>query len=223
MTSVTESNSNPQKYHSLLESTVAERYRSIGFNVLVEPSASQIPFDLGGYRPDILATKEPDQNLIIEVKNTAERLSVDRFKSIAAIVNEQPGWKFLLVTGDDSVPIGTDNGILTLEEIKAKLSQATDLIATGASEPAFLYLWSLLEGLLRHHSIEADIPLSRLNQVSLVNHLYSQGELSREQFHIAKNLFPIRNKAVHGYRVSHLEDSTQRLLELLKQLMGEWS
>lgn len=138
-------------------------------------------------------------------------------------MNEQPGWKFLLVTGDDSVPISADNGILSLDEIKSRLRHASSLMSSGAPEPAFLYLWSLLEGLLRRHSIEADIPLGRLNEVSLVNHLYSQGELTREQFHVVKDLFPIRNKAVHGYRVSQLEDSTTKLFELVKQLISEWS
>lgn len=223
MTPIVESSSNQQKYEGSLASTVAERYRGMGFNVIVEPSTSQVPFDLGGYRPDILATKEPDQNFIIEVKKTAERLSVDRFRSIAAIVNEQRDWKFLLVTGDDSVPISADNGILTLDEIKTRLRQVSNLMSSGATEPAFLYLWSLLEGLLRRHSIQADIPLSRLNEVSLVNHLYSQGELSREQFHVVKDLFPIRNKAVHGYRISQLEDSTKKLHNLVKQLISEWS
>lgn len=78
MTSLVESSSNPQKYERSLANTVAERYRGMGFNVLVEPLASQVPFHLGGYRPDVLAMKEPDQNFIIEVKKTAERLSVDR-------------------------------------------------------------------------------------------------------------------------------------------------
>ena len=41
--------------HDLLLNALMERYRSKGYEVLKEPGPDAVPFDLGGYSPDLVA------------------------------------------------------------------------------------------------------------------------------------------------------------------------
>jgi hypothetical protein len=212
-----------QAFGSQLESSVAKRYSDLGFTVTVQPSLDLIPFDLGGYRPDMLAIKQPDQNYIIEVKGSSQRISVDRFREISEVVKAHPGWRFLLVTGDDEVSIGEESMLLQSEQIKNGVKKAKSLIEEGFFDAAFLFLWSLLEGMLRRQSIQKAIPIERLGGLSLINHLYSQGEITREQFHECKDLLSIRYRVAHGYQDTQMGEGCHRLLNLVLILSSEWT
>jgi hypothetical protein len=222
MTAETGGTPNGQAFHSQLEASIAKKYTELGFNVTVEPSLDLIPFDLGGYRPDMLAIKQPDQNYIIEVKGSSQRISVDRFREISEVVKAHPGWRFLLVTGDDEVLVGEETILLESEHVKHRIIKAESLIREGFSDAAFLYLWSLLEGMMRRRSIQRSIPIERLSGLSMINHLYSQGELTREQFHECKDLLSIRNHIVHGNQDAHIEEGCRKLLKLVRILSSEW-
>jgi len=222
MTTETGGPPNGQAFGSQLEASIAKRYTELGFTVTVEPSLDLIPFDLGGYKPDMLATKQPDQNYIIEIKGSSQRISVDRFREISEVVKAHPGWRFLLVTGDDEISIGEETMLLQSEQIKHGVKKAESLIAEGFSDAAFLYLWSLLEGMMRRQSIQRAIPIERLSGLSMINHLYSQGEMTRGQFHECKDLLLIRNRIAHGYQDTHMEKGCRRLLNLILILSSEW-
>jgi hypothetical protein len=222
MTAETGGTLNGQAFHSQLEASIAKKYTELGFNVTVEPSLDLIPFDLGGYRPDMLAIKQPDQNYIIEVKGSSQRISVDRFREISEVVKAHPGWRFLLVTGDDEILVGEETILLESEQFKYRFIKAESLIREGFSDAAFLYLWSLLEGMMRRRSIQRSIPIERLSGLSMINHLYSQGEMTREQFHECKSLLSIRNRIAHGYQDAHMDEGCRKLLKLVRILSSEW-
>ena len=222
MTAETGGSAKGQAIHSQLEASIAKRYAELGFAVTVEPSLDLIPFDLGGYRPDMLAIKQPDQNYIIEVKASSQRISVDRFREISEVVKIHPGWRFLLVTGDDEISIGEETMVLQSEQIKHGVKKVESLVGQGYSDAAFLYLWSLLEGMMRRQSIQRAIPIERLSGLSRINHLYSQGEMTRDQFHECKDLLSIRNRIAHGYQDSHIDKDCRRLLNLVLILSSEW-
>ena len=211
-----------QAFASQLKASIAKRYSELGFTVTVEPSLDLIPFDLGGYRPNMLAIKQPDQNYIIEVKGSSQKVSVDRFREISEVVKAHPGWRFLLVTGDDEISIGEETMLLQAEQILHGAKRAESLIAEGYSDAAFLYLWSLLEGLMRRQSIQRAIPIERMSGLSMINYLYSQGEITREQFHECKDLLPIRNHIAHGYQHAQVDEDCCRLLGLVLILSSEW-
>lgn len=73
--------------------------------VLVEPDPSAVPFDLGGYRRDVLASKG-DEHRIVAVRDHGTRLSVDRFQELAEAIGSHKGWHFILATSDDLNPGG---------------------------------------------------------------------------------------------------------------------
>jgi len=211
--------------HSIFESQIAEKYRQEGFEIIIEPKIKDLPFDIGTYRPDIIAKKSADEGYIIEVKVSATNTSVDRYREIADTVSQHPGWRFLLITGDD-VPLDSqdkDDNLLTWHQMIQRQSQAERLIILEEMEGAFLSLWAVLEAALRRHAKQVSIPVERFPTSSLIKHLYSQGELSMEQFDAATALQSIRNRFVHGYQTLDLDISTKQLKRLVDELLLLWS
>ncbi|NJL88825.1 MAG: hypothetical protein HC916_02725 [Coleofasciculaceae cyanobacterium SM2_1_6] len=217
---------NSQLTETDLGAKVAENYRQQGFEVVINPSTSLIPFDLGSYRPDIIiiAKKPSDENYIIEIKKSASRISVDRYRAIAEIVAQQNGWRFLLITGDDVSLEGTKDHaeLLTWEQMLQRKAQAQKFLESGEVEVAFLYLWGILEAAMRQQAKNVAIPIERFPANSLINHLYSQGELSIEQFDRVKEMQTVRDRLVHGYQSPNLTEPTQQLLELVNELIPLW-
>ncbi|RZK87751.1 MAG: hypothetical protein EOO62_38715, partial [Hymenobacter sp.] len=72
-------------------------YQQRGYQVYREPSeaAAHIPFDLGGYRPDLLVEKG-DEHLLIEVRSEQSPFSIDRFQNLTLMVRQHPGWRLLV-------------------------------------------------------------------------------------------------------------------------------
>lgn len=216
---------NAERAHRALESKVAERYRAQGFEVLVEPQKATLPFDLGTYRPDLVATKSPNEGYIIEIKNSASRTPIDRLREIAEVVAQHAGWGFLLVTGEDvslDEQQKDNDGLLSWKQMLQRRIHANRLLSMGEAEGAFLSLWGVLEAALRQRAKNTSIPIERFPTLSLINHLYSQGELSIEQFDKAKALQAIRNRFVHGYQTPDLDKPTMQLQELVNELIELW-
>lgn len=203
-----------------LEARIAQDYEAKGFEVIREPKDQDLPFDLGSYRPDLLVQTPEGMGYIVEVKTNAEQVSVERFREIAATVAKHKGWRFLLVTGDDvsgsNIPA---NDLLSWVQIEARLETGRRLITLQEFEGAFVALWGVLEALLRNQAQLAGIPIERLPASSLINHLYSQGELSMIQFDKVKELFAIRNRLVHGYQTVDLAQPSQDLYKLAKEIL----
>jgi Holliday junction resolvase len=95
-----------QSEHEELLGAVAERYRNDGYEVILEPGADVIPFDLGDYHPDLLARKG-GVAAIVEVKSQTRNLSFDQLKSLADEIRRHRGWRFVLITGQDVVEPGS--------------------------------------------------------------------------------------------------------------------
>ena len=150
---------NSQLTEKGLGSKIAEKYRLKGFEVVIEPSKSLIPFDLGNYHPDLIARKSSDEGYIIELKNSTSRISVDRYREIAEIVAQHHGWRFLLITVDDiSLEDAKGNDeLLTWEQMLQRKEQAQRFLAIGEVEVAFLYLWGILEAAMRQQAKQVAI------------------------------------------------------------------
>jgi hypothetical protein len=203
---------------------IAEKYRLQGFEVLIEPSKSLIPFDLGNYRPDLIARKELGEGYIIELKNSIAKISVDRYREIAEIVAQHHGWRFLLITGEDvsSDDPQDDSELLTWEQMLQRQEQAQKFLAMGEVEVAFFYLWGVLEAAMRRQARQVAIPIERFPANSLINHLYSQGELSMEEFDQVRVIQTVRDRLMHGYQLPNLGEPTKQLQGLVNELIAMW-
>ncbi|GAB4213488.1 MAG: hypothetical protein OHK0012_09730 [Synechococcales cyanobacterium] len=150
-----------QVQHDTQMVDIVEQLRRQGYDVSLEPRLTDLPFDLGGYRPDILA-RRGQGGLFIEVKGRADRLSFERFQSIAAEVKRHPGWRFLLVTSQDiSAPdlLAIEGDQATWNEIGQRVEHAHALLAQGDSETAYVMMWIAFERLLRLQATQVNLPI----------------------------------------------------------------
>lgn len=206
-------------------SKIAEKYRQAGYRVFVEPEPEDIPFNLGTYRPNLIAKKNESEGYLIEINGSGRQTSIDRLKEIAEIVAQHTGWRLLLVNEEDALlkDNSPETHLLTWEQILSKKNRADRLISLGETEAAFLALWVAIEALLRGRAEEVNIPLERLGTVSLIKHMYSQGELSMEEYDRAMLLLSVRNRLIHGFQAPEINESVSELLALVNELISLWT
>ena len=71
--------------HDKATRSLAKQLEDEGYAVIIEPSPEQMPFTLGGYIPDLLATKKND-NLVIEIKPRNTPNLVSRYREVADMI-----------------------------------------------------------------------------------------------------------------------------------------
>jgi hypothetical protein len=184
--------------------SAAQELLANGYQVSIDPLVSNLPFELGGYIPDL----------------------IDRFQDIAERVATHPGWRFLLVTLDDTsekILPSSAGELPSWEELNISLGKLNTLIQDSFLEPAFLYLWSILEAALRKRAITQNIPISRFPTKELLNHAFSSGEISISDFDLFTSYLDVRNRIAHGIVVpidSKILKLTQSSVQIL---VGKWS
>jgi Holliday junction resolvase-like predicted endonuclease len=209
--------------HDELVNSVAERYRRDGYEVQREPSESAVPFDLGGYRPDLIVRKQ-DQALIVEVKVNAQKTSFDSLRSVVDEVKRHKGWQFVLVTAQDLLadPLDEREEQFSWDEVNFRIDRAERLRQQGEYEAAYMLLWISFERALRFQARQISLPVDRLAPAILIRQMYSQGELSMSQFDIALECQAVRNRIVHGFPTSDITDAIIRLGSLVREVVEQW-
>jgi hypothetical protein len=213
-----------QHQHDSQVAALAADYESQGYKVHIKPAIEQIPLDLNGYYPDILAEKE-DQHLLVLANNTRKPvpISISRLQSLIENVKQLPGWRFLLVNYSPEYDATSFARVpLTWPDIVSRVSLAKHLRETGEAEAAILLFWSALEALLRRHAESVDLPLEHLSVTSLLNYLYSDADLSFEHFDQAKKLLAGRNQLAHGFPLAEASQQATQLQGLIDDLSSEW-
>jgi hypothetical protein len=214
-----------QTVDETLVNRVAQQYEEAGYTVSRHPKPEQLPFDLGFYQPDLLARRADNGGVIVAIKDREAGVSVDRLRSIAELVAEHEGWRFLLVTETEDTAVG--NLITPLPswaQIRQRYERGLALQQNGQPEEAFITLWLTLEALLRKQAEEAAIPITQFAAIPLIKHLYSQGELSIPHFDTLMSLAQLRNKVFHGFSVAtpELAQANQTLQTVMSELLAEW-
>lgn len=201
-----------------------KQYESEGYLVQAEPRLPlNLPFDLVGYAPDLIARK-PDGTggLIVEVRTPGGRVSVERFQAIAQMVREQPGWRFLMVSLDDLSVASKDRPLANWAELDVKLVQAKQLLESGIQDAGILFLWSIFEGAMRQLAIATATPVERLPASRMMNQLYTLGYISVHELQVAKEFLQVRNQIAHGFRADKRDDVVTAFLALLVKWVATW-
>ena len=87
-------------------------------------------------------------------------------------------------------------------EISRQLNEAELLGLQRGPALSFIALWVAFERMMRFQSRSIALPIDRLESPAMmIGQLYSNGELSIEQFEMATNLVRIRNQVFHGLDV----------------------
>ena len=195
-----------------------------GYRVLIEPSRQDLPFDLGTYTPDLVAIKD-GEGIILEVKVNHGRVSVDRLQELAERVRSHQGWRFMLVTLDDTAqrifPDG-EGDLPSWSEMGIDLAKVQTLVNEKMLNPALLYLWSIVEAMLRKRAIVVNLPIERFPSQHLLSHMYSSGEISMSEFDLFKALNEKRNKAAHGMVTTLDVNELAEALNTTQNLLEKW-
>lgn len=200
---------------------VALEFERKGYTVFIEPSSGSIPFDLQNYRPDLIALKD-NGGVVIEIKSSLKRLPVQKFHDISQQVSSHQGWKFALVTLDDpasKVMSIAETDLPNPKVLKERLKEIDVLVGMEMLPNALISLWIQIESWLRIKSRLADMPLDLLQPQRLINHLYSEGELSINQVDYLKSLMQIRNQVMHGFDVIITEAQVNKGVKLLHEII----
>ncbi|KJV06189.1 hypothetical protein [Methylocucumis oryzae] len=146
-------------FDSVTEQTIVnsmlQQLQANGYHVTLQPEPETLPFDLGGYRPDLIATND-NEGIIFEVNARHLGISVDKLQELAEKIAQHKGWRFMLVTDEDvanNLEYSTNDNLPSWLALQTKLDTIKNLIQDNMLlEPGLLYLWSLFESMLRKTS-----------------------------------------------------------------------
>lgn len=197
----------PEKEHSMLEMIIAKRFQEAGFNIILEPNPNLIPFDVGRYRPDILATKE-DLNVVVECKSFPIRTPLDKYTEISDLINKERNWKFIVVsnkvTVEDinrlSIPV-KERALSDISSIVIRNKKTVPMITEDNKDflnAIFFQQYSHIDILLADLAAVLGMPLFSLTVDQTAKYLYSLGELDYDLFNLITEVTNVRNSISHS-------------------------
>jgi REase_AHJR-like len=179
---------------------VAQRYRDEGYEVVVRPSAEQIPPFIKDFQPDLIATRG-SEGVIVEIKMNRMDLSADHeISRLAETVNARPGWRLDLVVLEPETTLekaAQEAAEPSDEQLAQILKTADELSEKGYSPYACVVAWGGLEAAMRRLRTDAEF-YGRTTPTELMRTLYGNGFLTREQFERLRDSYKIRSQVVHG-------------------------
>jgi hypothetical protein len=218
-------NSDIQSLYERKIRSTAKELSDNGYKVSVEPVLADLPFDLGRYCPNIIATKD-NEGIVLAIKPSLKYVSVDRFQGIAEQVAAHPGWRFIVAAVDDineKILPSAENKLPDWDELRSRLSTVNMLIEQSMFEPALLFLWNIIEAALRQRAIAQHLPIERFPASGLVDHSFSSGGLPMPDFDLFKDCLALRNKAAHGIVISINPEMLKSAYDAIQSLVIEWS
>lgn len=202
---------------------VAREFEEKGYSVAMEPDPATLPFDLPNYRPDFLATRG-DEHLIIEIKSRASPRSLERYKEIAEIVGRQKNWRFMLSTieeqyQDEGTALTTDVDTTALSQLIKKLEL---LFNSENYALALPYLWTAYISGMRIVGQNNGVPVDATSDKSVLNYMYSLGEISNDEYSESLQYLALRNELVHRLDVQISEAQANEMRFFVIGKLIEW-
>jgi hypothetical protein len=198
---------------------VAQEYRDRGYEVFLDPSASDLPDFVREFRPDMIA-KSAKECLVIEVKQLASQADRERTKAIAGRVERRPGWKFVLVSPLQR-PETTDDlpRVMGVEQVEKLLDEVHALRRTNHTASALLLGWAAFEAAMRFAAQQQAPDVSKPDTWMLMRELVSRGILDRDRYHDLMELFKLRSVVAHGFQPPQASNDVvfERAVDILSQ------
>lgn len=188
---------------SILES-VRSNLVAEGYDVIIHPSPLQLPLFLKHTRPDAIATRGANDNLLIEVVSRSPS-SADKLAKLRDAIAGENGWSLRTVwTSSHTVPARLPPP--SKRAVIERLATIHGLLANRQFDAALLISWATLEGCARA-LLEKRIDRPQ-TPGRLVEQLEAFGEIGRDDARFLRQLGRVRNRLVHGdldLHVSELE------------------
>jgi hypothetical protein len=202
---------------------VAKQYRAEGYEVIVRPPPEQVPPFLVGHELDLLATRG-DEKVVAEIRLNRTALNDNAHVArLAELVNKQPGWRFDLVILEQESPvkrIAVKSQEPTDEQFSEMIARARIAGSAGLSDMAIVYAWAVLEAAMRRLRDDAEL-YGRTTPSQLLNTIYSNGFLERDEFDRAREAWEIRTQSVHGFVAPKVDPQLiEDVLKIATKVMG---
>lgn len=180
---------------------IADAYIRRGYQVIIEPSAKQLPEFLQNFRPDIVA-EGPDESVVIELRTRRKVRRTDYWAELAETIQRHPGWRFELVM--DANLDREKPSTISREEINSRLKKGKELNRSNLQDASLLITWSAVEAAMRLASDKNGIEPPDYRPATLISTLYMEGTIGREDYDVLMHCMQTRNNIAHGIR----EDTT---------------
>lgn len=212
-----------EQRHTSAVRKMAKRLESDGYNVVVEPGADAIPFNVFGYRPDILATRGKE-HVLVEVKTTSTERSLETYKRIADAVAKRPNWRFMLTTvsADSDSDDGVATPIANEDEIRSLLQRLDPLIDSDNFAFAVPYLWNAIMAGLRTRAFAKNVPVDATSDLRVINYMYSLGEISHADYETLRSYSELRNEVTHSISAHVSRAQVVEFREYVRKKLEEW-
>ncbi len=211
---------------------VADRYRSLGFKVVVQPGPEDLPPFAKDFKIDLVATKDDGSALVLAKGSPSELEADPEVARYAEITNNQPGWRFdVFILGPDPQAKVEKREAKEPpeEEIQRYLDGVQQMLQAGFVAQSLVAAWAALEAAMRRRLRSGGEEAGwGTSPRTMLNELYSGGILTTTVLRELEALFQLRNVIVHGFSppavepraVQFLVDTARRLLtesQLVKQ------
>jgi hypothetical protein len=203
---------------------VADRYRRLGFRVVLHPKADDLPSFAKDFKVQILATKDDSSVLTVAKASPSELQSDPDVARYAEITDRQPGWRLdVFVLGPDSPALPEKGNAREPadDEIRRTIADAERMLREGFASQAIITAWAVLEAAMRRRLVATGRKATYgTSPRTMLNELFSAGIFSNSEFRDLEGLFQLRNIIVHGFAVPQFPNSAvEFLLHTAKQLL----
>jgi uncharacterized protein YutE (UPF0331/DUF86 family) len=184
----------------------SEEFRKEGYVVITHPGKDHLPQSLRDLSIDLLA-RRGKQVIAVQVKSRDELHDLRDYQQLAERLKVEPGWEPELVVfpPEDGEQLPRDGRELGVSEILALTEEASRAFATGATRASFLIAWAAAEAAMREAARHEGIAIDREVPRFLLQTLYTNGIISREDFDQVEHCLHVRNALAHGFAPSSFE------------------
>lgn len=186
---------------------LATKWRSEGYEVVLEPRGEIVPSFLQRYKPDAILTRG-NEKLVVEVVKKGLPHIRQKIEHISTLFEKQQEWKFEVVYSGEAINVVPGASI---DEIRVTIDRAKTLARTDI-QASLLLTWASLEAIVRRFfPKQASRPQSPGRVVEL---LASVGKVTPVEAELLRKLMKQRNEFVHGALGTSVESGD--LLEMQK-------
>ncbi len=202
---------------------ISADYIAKGYAVTIDPLPADRPPFLRRFRPDALAIKR-DDHVVLEVKTHASLRSDAGLRSLASVIEAEPGWRLEVVVVRGALRKPPEGGAPSLSAIgrDADLIEAAHLMLEhGLVEPAFVSAWVAFEASFRLALEREKVDTSRMRPEGVVKTLWSSGWfVDSDERKYLESLWAARNQLVHGFASARTptKEDTQFVMRLADRL-----
>ena len=184
---------------------LAKEYIHKGYEVFIQPSVKELPNFLkkSSFQPDLIVRSEKE-NLVIEVKSSESISSAKNLEQISNLIKNQQKWDFMLVLtnpkqkSEDFKP----ETIVSPQTILRSFQKVEELLADNFhrfNDVALLYLWSVIEAVLRF-GLSLSYADTKIKSIkSLLRDSQVLGVISKKDYDLFSALLLHRNAISHGF------------------------